>query len=140
MTALLNSKRGSLFSARSSCDSISTSNISNYFRVLPTPSLESLNNFNQGRYKHLTLDKRVNSAEAPNWNLIDLKTESIQCGIADSTLDAIGATLKAKQTAGIGIFKSARLCTYPHSVINVVGLHNVKIAIVNLLFIKHEAD
>ena len=62
-----------------------------------TPSLESLNNCNQGRYKHLTLDKRVNSAKAPNWNIIDLKTESIQCGIADSTLDAIGATLKAKQ-------------------------------------------
>ena len=62
-----------------------------------TPSLESLNNCNQGRYKHLTLDKRVNSAKAPNWNLIDLKTESIQCGIANSTIDAIGATLKAKQ-------------------------------------------
>jgi primosomal protein N' (replication factor Y) len=62
-----------------------------------TPSLESLQNCNQGRYKHLTLDKRVNSAKAPSWTLIDLKTESIQCGIANSTLQTIEATLKAKQ-------------------------------------------
>jgi primosomal protein N' (replication factor Y) len=62
-----------------------------------TPSLESLNNCNQERYTHLTLDKRVNSAKAPKWNLIDLKNESIQCGIADSTLNAIETTLKAKQ-------------------------------------------
>ncbi|MDG1694575.1 MAG: primosomal protein N' [Porticoccaceae bacterium] len=62
-----------------------------------TPSLESLNNCNQGRYKHLTLDKRANSAKAPDWSVVDLKTESIECGIAKTTLDAIDATLKAKQ-------------------------------------------
>ncbi|MAW23601.1 MAG: primosomal protein N' [Cellvibrionales bacterium TMED47] len=62
-----------------------------------TPSLESLNNCNQGRYKHLTLDKRANSAKAPDWSVVDLKTESIECGIANTTLDAIDATLKAKQ-------------------------------------------
>lgn len=62
-----------------------------------TPSLESLNNCNQGRYTHLTLDSRANSASAPHWRIIDLKNESIQSGIANSTLDAIDATLKAKQ-------------------------------------------
>ena len=62
-----------------------------------TPSLESLNNCNKGRYQHLTLDQRVNNATSPNWTLVDLKTESIQCGIADTTLTAIENTLKAKQ-------------------------------------------
>ena len=62
-----------------------------------TPSLESLNNCNKGRYQHLTLDQRVNNATSPNWKLVDLKTESIQCGIADTTLTAIENTLKAKQ-------------------------------------------
>ena len=62
-----------------------------------TPSLESLNNCNQNRYKHLTLSGRVNSAKTPDWHIIDLKNESIQSGIADTTLNAIEATLKAKQ-------------------------------------------
>ena len=62
-----------------------------------TPSLESLNNCNKGRYQHLTLDQRVNNATSPSWTLVDLKTESIQCGIADKTLTAIENTLKAKQ-------------------------------------------
>ena len=62
-----------------------------------TPSLESLNNCNKGRYEHLTLNQRVNNATSPNWTLIDLKTESIQCGITDTTLTAIENTLKAKQ-------------------------------------------
>jgi primosomal protein N' (replication factor Y) (superfamily II helicase) len=62
-----------------------------------TPSLESLNNSNKGRYQRLTLDQRVNKATSPDWTLIDLKTESIQCGIADTTLAAIETTLKAKQ-------------------------------------------
>ena len=62
-----------------------------------TPSLESLNNCNKGRYQHLTLDQRVNNATSPNWTLVDLKTEPIQCGIADTTLTAIENTLKAKQ-------------------------------------------
>ena len=62
-----------------------------------TPSLESLNNCNQGRYKHLTLSGRVNSAKTPDWHIIDLKNESIQSGIANTTLNAIEATLKAKQ-------------------------------------------
>jgi primosomal protein N' (replication factor Y) len=62
-----------------------------------TPSLESLNNCNKCRYQHLTLDQRVNNATSPSWTLVDLKTESIQCGIADKTLTAIENTLKAKQ-------------------------------------------
>jgi primosomal protein N' (replication factor Y) len=62
-----------------------------------TPSLESLNNCNKSRYQHLLLDQRVNNALSPNWTIIDLKTESVQCGIAKTTLDAIERTLNAKQ-------------------------------------------
>jgi primosomal protein N' (replication factor Y) len=62
-----------------------------------TPSLESLNNCNKKRYQHLILDQRVNNILAPNWKLIDLKKESVQCGIAMTTLDTIEATLNAKQ-------------------------------------------
>ena len=62
-----------------------------------TPSLESLNNCNKGRYQHLKLDKRANSAAEPEWTLIDLRNESIQCGIAETTLNAIDKRLKANQ-------------------------------------------
>jgi len=62
-----------------------------------TPSLESLSNCSKGRYRHLILDKRVNNATTPDWKLIDLRAESIDCGIAASTLNAIEDTLNAKQ-------------------------------------------
>ena len=62
-----------------------------------TPSLESLNNCIKGRYKHLTLDKRVNNATMPDWTLVDLKVEPIDSGVALPTLKAIDATLKANQ-------------------------------------------
>ena len=62
-----------------------------------TPSLESLNNCNKGRYQHLKLNKRANSAADPEWTLIDLRNESIQCGIAKTSLTAIDKRLKANQ-------------------------------------------
>ncbi|MBT4928520.1 MAG: primosomal protein N' [Cellvibrionales bacterium] len=62
-----------------------------------TPSLESLNNCIEGRYKHLTLTQRANNATAPSWRVIDLKTEATSCGIAQSTLDAIQQRLDAQQ-------------------------------------------
>jgi primosomal protein N' (replication factor Y) len=62
-----------------------------------TPSLESLNNCIEGRYQHLTLTQRANNATAPSWRVIDLKTETTTCGIAQSTLDAIKQRLDAQQ-------------------------------------------
>jgi primosomal protein N' (replication factor Y) len=62
-----------------------------------TPSLESLNNCIEGRYQHLTLTQRANNATAPSWRVIDLKTEATNCGIAQSTLDAIQQRLAAQQ-------------------------------------------
>lgn len=62
-----------------------------------TPSLESLNNCVQGRYTHLRLNARAGNASNPHWKLVDLRNESVDSGIAHSTLAAIRETLHAKQ-------------------------------------------
>ena len=59
-----------------------------------TPSLESLNNCHAGRYQHLVLRTRAGHAEQPDWQVIDLKTERSNAGIASTTLTAIAQTLK----------------------------------------------
>ena len=59
-----------------------------------TPSLESLNNCHAGRYQHLVLSTRAGHAEQPDWQVIDLKTERSNAGIASTTLTAIAQTLK----------------------------------------------
>ncbi len=62
-----------------------------------TPSLESLNNCNKQRYHHLILDTRAGNAAPPSWNIVDLKTETLECGIASSTLAAIRQAVSQKQ-------------------------------------------
>ena len=62
-----------------------------------TPSLESLNNCNQQRYQHLVLDTRAGNAVQPSWALVDLKAETLECGIGRSTLAAIRETISKKQ-------------------------------------------
>jgi primosomal protein N' (replication factor Y) len=62
-----------------------------------TPSLESLNNCNNQRYQHLILDTRAGNASPPSWDIVDLKKEGLECGIASSTLTAIRETIKKKQ-------------------------------------------
>ena len=59
-----------------------------------TPSLESLNNCHAGRYQHLVLSTRAGNAVQPDWQVIDLKTERSNAGIAATTLIAIDQTLK----------------------------------------------
>ena len=59
-----------------------------------TPSLESLNNCHAGRYQHLVLSTRAGNAVQPDWQVIDLKTERSNAGIAATTLTAIDQTLK----------------------------------------------
>jgi primosomal protein N' (replication factor Y) len=59
-----------------------------------TPSLESLNNCHAGRYQHLVLSTRAGNAVQPDWQVIDLKTERSNAGIAATTLMAIDQTLK----------------------------------------------
>jgi primosomal protein N' (replication factor Y) len=62
-----------------------------------TPSLESLNNCASGRYQHLTLNSRAGDAVQPDWQMVDLKTERVESGIAASTLAAIGDTINRQQ-------------------------------------------
>ena len=58
-----------------------------------TPSIESLNNCHNKRYIHLTLDQRAGNAVQPSWSIIDLKNETVDAGIAQSTRAAIEQTL-----------------------------------------------
>ena len=58
-----------------------------------TPSIESLNNCEMGRYKHLFLKHRAGNAIQPEWTLIDLKAEQTEAGISSSTLSAIKQTI-----------------------------------------------
>jgi primosomal protein N' (replication factor Y) len=62
-----------------------------------TPSLESLNNCHQQRYRHLQLNTRAGDAQQPDWHLIDLRSQQAESGIANATLTAIGAALQRKQ-------------------------------------------
>ena len=62
-----------------------------------TPSLESLNNCNRGRYQHLILDSRAGNAVQPHWSLVDLREEQLDCGVGQSTLAAIRETLDNRQ-------------------------------------------
>jgi len=79
-----------------------------------TPSLESLNNCAQGRYVRLLLHTRAGNAATPDWKLVDLKTQPVDCGIAGATLEVIGRTLKARQQVLVFLnrrgFAPALLC------------------------------
>lgn len=79
-----------------------------------TPSLESLNNCQAGRYQHLVLSTRAGNAVQPDWKIIDLKGERTDSGIAATTLAAIGETLNNNQQVLVFLnrrgFAPAMLC------------------------------
>ena len=58
-----------------------------------TPSLESLRNCDEQRYRHLMLTKRAGSAAVPKWQTIDMRQEKIESGFAETTLSSIADTL-----------------------------------------------
>ncbi|OOF48889.1 primosomal protein N' [Rodentibacter trehalosifermentans] len=51
-----------------------------------TPSLESINNVQNGKYKHLVLSKRAGNATALRQFVIDLKNQSVQNGLSQPLL------------------------------------------------------
>ncbi|NBH75438.1 primosomal protein N' [Rodentibacter pneumotropicus] len=51
-----------------------------------TPSLESLNNVKNGKYKHLTLSKRAGNTTALRQFVIDLKNQPVQQGLSQPLL------------------------------------------------------
>jgi primosomal protein N' (replication factor Y) len=60
-----------------------------------TPSFESLNNALSGRYQHLRLTERAGGAQLPTYELIDIRGHSLDGGLSDPLLRAIGAHLGA---------------------------------------------
>lgn len=54
-----------------------------------TPSLESLENARQGRYRHVHLPERPGAARHPRMMLVDLRRETVESGLAGSTLQSI---------------------------------------------------
>lgn len=59
-----------------------------------TPSLETLHNALSGRYQHLHLTQRAGGAQPPALHLLDMRKQSLHAGLAQATVDAIGATLR----------------------------------------------
>jgi primosomal protein N' (replication factor Y) len=55
-----------------------------------TPSFESLNNASSGRYHHLRLTERAGGATLPAYHLIDIRGHSLDGGLSEELLRAIG--------------------------------------------------
>lgn len=62
-----------------------------------TPSLESLHNATQARYRRLTLPQRAGGASAPQWRVLDIRNQPLQEGLSAPLLSEIAATLAAGQ-------------------------------------------
>lgn len=58
-----------------------------------TPSLESLHNANQKRYRHLQLTKRAGHAVEPTINLLDIRNKKLQGGLSEALIDDVRKTL-----------------------------------------------
>ena len=59
-----------------------------------TPSLESINNVQNGKYQHLVLSKRAGNSTALRHFVIDLKNQHIQNGLSKPLLDRMKAHLE----------------------------------------------
>ena len=66
-----------------------------------TPSLETLNNVQQGKYKHVVLRERFGKAEMPEINIVDLRKENLsaQNFISAPLVDALNKTFANGQQA-----------------------------------------
>ncbi len=62
-----------------------------------TPSLESLNNAAQGRFRHHRLVERATGAPPPAWRVVDLCGQHIDGGLSARALEAIGDTLARRE-------------------------------------------
>ena len=59
-----------------------------------TPSLETLNNALQGRYRHLQLKQRATGASAPTFELLDIRHAPMEDGFSPALISAIGNEIK----------------------------------------------
>ncbi|MDG9080539.1 primosomal protein N', partial [Streptococcus pneumoniae] len=58
------------------------------------PSLESINNVQNGKYQHLVLSKRAGNSTALRHFVIDLKNQNIQNGLSKPLLERMKAHLE----------------------------------------------
>ena len=59
-----------------------------------TPSLESLQNANSGRYRRLRLRERIGSSRLPSITILDIRREVLRSGLTDRLMDAIDSELE----------------------------------------------
>ncbi len=64
-----------------------------------TPSLESLHNALSQRYHHLQILARAGNAAAPLLHTVDMRRQISHAGLAQTSIDAIGATLARGEQA-----------------------------------------
>jgi len=64
-----------------------------------TPSLESLRNVEAGRYAHLQLTERAGGARPPRIDLLDIRDQPLQSGLAGPMLQALARTIEAGEQA-----------------------------------------
>ena len=60
-----------------------------------TPALESLHNCTVGRYQKLILKGRPGASRPANWQVLDIRKQSLSAGFSVALIDAIGAELSA---------------------------------------------
>ena len=79
-----------------------------------TPSLESLNNALGKKFRHLMLKQRAGDANMPTQLLMDMRNQSLQCGIAQGLLDRVKAQLEQGNQVMVFVnrrgFAPAMLC------------------------------
>jgi primosomal protein N' (replication factor Y) len=68
-----------------------------------TPSLETMHNALSQRYCHLRLLERAGDAAIPELQLLDMRQQNAQAGIAEASMNAISATLARGEQALIFI-------------------------------------
>jgi len=71
-----------------------------------TPSLESLHNAHQGRYRHLRLHKRAGDAKPPSVRVLDVRKRPLDAGLSPELQAAIRSALDAG--GQVLVFKNRR--------------------------------
>lgn len=64
-----------------------------------TPSLETLHNAQQGRYRHHHLRQRATGAKPPAIRVLDLRSRRVEAGLCAEALEAIDSTLARDEQA-----------------------------------------
>jgi len=71
-----------------------------------TPSLESLANAAEGRYRHLRLHRRAGEAQPPSVRVVDVRKRRLDAGLSPELLDTVRAALDAG--GQVLVFKNRR--------------------------------